>query len=90
MYYRVAIQRQAERLDRPRWQWKSSVNESSWQGNGLVGGDMSTLERRRIELELGPGGDQDLSYSFVLPPSMPQVLAWMRLLAGIQRGELQL
>jgi hypothetical protein len=50
---------------------------------------MSVLERRRLELELGPGGDHDVPHSFVLPPAMPQVLAWMRLLARIQRGELQ-
>jgi hypothetical protein len=51
---------------------------------------MSALESRRLELELGPGGDHDVPSSFVLPPSMRQVLAWMRLLARIQRGELQL
>ena len=50
---------------------------------------MSRLESRRLELELGPGGDQDVAYRFVLPPSMPQVFAWMRLLARVQRGELQ-
>jgi hypothetical protein len=50
---------------------------------------MSALESRRLALELGPGGDHDVLYSFVLPPSMPQVLAWMRLLARRQRGELQ-
>jgi hypothetical protein len=51
---------------------------------------MSALESRRLELELGPGGDHDVPSSFVLPPSMRQVLAWMRLLARIQRRELQL
>ncbi len=51
---------------------------------------MSALERRRLGLELGPGGDHDVPYSFVLHASMPQVFTWMRLLAGIQRGELQL
>ena len=66
-----------------------TVNESSREGNGLVGKGMSALESRRLELELGPGGDHDVPYRFVLPPSMPQVLAWMRLLARIQRGELQ-
>jgi hypothetical protein len=50
---------------------------------------MSALERRRLELELGPGGDHDVPYGFVLPPAMPQVLVWLRLLARIQRGELQ-
>jgi hypothetical protein len=180
MYYRVAIQRQADHLDRPpSWQWQSTVlsslqtlfqflrlygalrhdhlrvfSSSSRQGleeqlaqenqgllspsvtaahflqerlihssvvtrgmpereggacqqmasisvatqpavqirsrgiNDLVGRGKSALERRRLELELGPGGDHDVPYRFVLPPSMPQVLAWMRLLARIQRGEL--
>jgi hypothetical protein len=176
MYYRVAIQRQGDQLDRPPiWQWKSTAlsslqslfqvlrlygaipqaylrvfsspsredleeqlrHENSGFGSasvtaahflqqrmihlsgvtsacGAQGHDgiasiavstktrldesvraahgersMSSLESRRFELELGPGGDQDVAYSFVLPPSMPQVLAWMRLLARIQRGELQ-
>jgi hypothetical protein len=180
MYYRVAIQRQADHLDRPpSWQWQSTVlsslqtlfqflrlygalrhdhlrvfSSSSREGlqeqlvqenqglgspsvtaahflqerlihspavtrgtpereggacqqmasiavatqpavqirsrgiNDLVGSGMSALESRRLELELGPGGDHDVPYRFVLPPSMPQVLAWMRLLARIQRGEL--
>jgi hypothetical protein len=66
-----------------------SVNERSREGNGLVGRGMSALESRRLALELGPGGDHDVPYRFVLPPSMPQVLARMRLLARVQRGELQ-
>jgi hypothetical protein len=53
----------------------------------LDAGCMSSLEMRRLELELGPGGDHDLPYTFALPASMPQVLAWMRLLGRIQRGE---
>ena len=47
------------------------------------------LDTRREELEGGAGGDHDLPYSFALPAWMPQVLAWMRLLAKVQRGELQ-
>jgi hypothetical protein len=66
-----------------------SVNERSREGNGLVGRGMSALESRRLALELGPDGDHDVPYHFVPPPSMPQVLAWMRLLARVQRGELQ-
>ena len=65
-----------------------AVNESSRQVNNLVGRGMSSLERRWLELELGPGGDHDVPYSLVLPVSMPQVLAWMRLLARRERGEL--
>ncbi len=49
----------------------------------------SPLDKRREELERGAGGDHDLPYSFALPDWMPQVLAWMRLLAKVQRGELQ-
>jgi hypothetical protein len=48
---------------------------------------MSSLERERLEQELGPGGDHDVPYHFALPLSMPQVLAWTRLLARVQRGE---
>ena len=65
------------------------VYEISRGRNDLVGGGMSALERRRLELEPGPGGDHDVPYSFAMPPSMPQVHAWMRLLAKVQRGELQ-
>ncbi len=49
---------------------------------------MSVLDKKRLEFELGLGGDHDVPYSFALPAYMPQVLAWMRLLARVQRGEL--
>jgi hypothetical protein len=67
---------------------KPLVNESSRHVNDLVGKGMSALERRRLELELGPGGDHDLPYTFTLPISTPQVLAWMKLLVRVQHGEL--
>ncbi len=35
------------------------------------------------------GGDYDTPYTFALPVSMPQALAWARLLAKVQRGELE-
>ena len=66
-----------------------SVDERSREGNDLVGGGMSALESRRLALELGPGGDHDVLYRFVLPPSMPQVLAWTRLLAQVHCGAFQ-
>ena len=65
-----------------------SVSASSREGNGPGGMGMRTLESRRLELERGAGGDHDVPYRFVLPPSMPQVLVWMRLLASRERGEL--
>jgi hypothetical protein len=50
----------------------------------------SPLEKRRGELEGGAGGDHDMPYQFSLPASQRQALAWMRLQAKVQRGELQL
>jgi len=66
-----------------------AVTERGGEGSVLESRGMSALERRREELESGPGGDHDLPYSFSLPRSVPQVLAWMTLLARVQRGELR-
>jgi len=62
-------------------------DESGGAARALGERSMSSLERRRLEQELGPGGDHDVPYIFALPLSLPQVLAWMRLLGRIQRGE---
>jgi hypothetical protein len=63
--------------------------ENDRDGNGLlVGTGMCELEKRRLELERGPGGDHDVLYHVVLPSSASQVLAWMRLLVRNARGEL--
>ena len=50
----------------------------------------SSLDRRRLEYELGTGGDHEVPYRFALPLSLPQALAWMRLMGKVQRGELEL
>jgi hypothetical protein len=50
---------------------------------------MSPLEQRRGELERGAGGDHDCSYRFTLPGSMPQVLAWVKLLVRVRQADLQ-
>ena len=50
---------------------------------------MSPLDKRREELERGAGGDHDLPYRFTLPTSLPQVLAWVKLLARVQQGDFQ-
>ena len=65
-----------------------ALNESGKGGSTLERRGMSSLERRREELESGPGGDHDLRYRFSLPISLPQVLAWMSLLVRVQHGEL--
>ena len=60
-----------------------SVEQSLDKWNGSV------LERKRAEIESGVGGDHDQQYTFSLPLSMPQTLAWTRLLVKVQRGELE-
>jgi hypothetical protein len=64
-----------------------SVNKRGGEGSALASRGMSVLERRREERESGLGRDHDLPYCFSLPLSLPQVLAWMTLLAKVQRGE---
>jgi hypothetical protein len=67
-----------------------SPNESSWGVQTPDERGISALEKRRGELERAAGGDHDLPYSFTLPTSFPQVLAWVKLLAQVQNGALQL
>lgn len=67
----------------------NQLNESSKETSVLDEKSGSSLERRRLELELGTGADHDVTYSFALSTSMPQVLAWIRLLARVQRGGMQ-
>lgn len=66
-----------------------AVKENGTAGNDPVGKGGSFLEGRRLEHERGAGGDHDVPYHFVLPLSLPQVLAWMELMGRVQRGELQ-
>ena len=48
-----------------------------------------TPEIRRYAGALEAGTDHDSPYTFTLPHSLPQVLAWTRLLARVQRGEVE-
>jgi hypothetical protein len=50
---------------------------------------VSWIEVRRLEIELGAGGDHDQAYTWSLPPSGPQALAWKKLLARRDRGEVE-
>jgi len=49
----------------------------------------NAFETRRFAGECEPGTDHDMPYTFTLPSSLPQVIAWARLLASVQRGELE-
>ena len=64
-------------------------NEWNWEGSVLGSRSRSVLDRRRQELESGPGGDHDRPYNFGLPLSLPQVLAWMNLLVKVRSGEIE-
>jgi hypothetical protein len=55
----------------------------------LLSRGVNAFERQREERESGSGGDHDLPYHFSLPHAVPHVLAWMTLLARVQRGEVQ-
>jgi hypothetical protein len=50
----------------------------------------SWIEIRRLEVELGEGGDHDQPYDKNLTPSSSQTLAWTKLLVRRARGELSL
>jgi len=64
-----------------------SMNERCKGFSTLDRGGLSALERRRLELESGAGGDHDLAYWFTGPSSLPQAIAWMMLLVRAQDGE---
>ena len=69
----------------------SILREQAWDEQRLSAsfkGSRSFLEMRRLELELGAIGDHDTPYAFTFPTSMPQVLAWTKLLARVRSGEL--
>ncbi|HEX6552299.1 MAG TPA: hypothetical protein VF026_06025 [Ktedonobacteraceae bacterium] len=50
---------------------------------------MGWFEVRRLEIELGAGGDHDCPYTWSLPSWGPHVLAWTMLLARRERGEIE-
>jgi hypothetical protein len=64
----------------------SAVNEKRVSMNG---GPISVLDIRRLEVEPGIPGDHDMPYKFSLPVSMPQTLAWLKLMMRVQSGELE-
>jgi hypothetical protein len=66
-----------------------SLNGSNEEAHSLDERGMNTLERRRMELESGEGGDHDSPYIFTLPTLMPQALSWMKLLVRVQEGALE-
>jgi len=68
----------------------SSFHGSNTREGSLDERSTSVLERRRGELERGSVGDHDAPYTFVSPTTLPQALAWIRLLGKVQRREVTL
>lgn len=48
---------------------------------------ISTLDQKRLEIEMGAGGDHDTPYIFSLPTFMPQLLAWIQLQTRVHKQE---
>lgn len=48
---------------------------------------VSWIEVRRLEVELGTGGDHDQAYTWSLPPAASHVLSWTKLQVLRERGE---
>lgn len=67
----------------------TGVNESELREPQQDERNMNVLDRRRLVVERGAGGDHDVLYTFALPPRLPEALAWVRLLAKIQDGTIQ-
>jgi hypothetical protein len=61
-----------------------AVAETERFGAGLAGLDL--LHARRLELEIGPGGDHDVPYLFALPDSWPEAVAWIHLMTNTRAG----
>ena len=55
----------------------------------LTSRSINVSEIKRLEFELRSVGDHDEPYTFTLPTYTPQLLAWTKLLARVQSGELQ-
>jgi hypothetical protein len=65
----------------------SSLREDITTTGAPSSNGVSLLEKKRLEIEYGPGGDHDTPYRFTLPISVPQLLAWTRLQVRVQAGE---
>jgi hypothetical protein len=70
----------------------STVEEQDGHGKmrkTLSEGSLDMLDRRRLEIELGVPGDHDILYTFSLPTSPAQTIAWLNLLNREHHEELQ-
>ena len=69
---------------------EGQVTSSLTADQFLTGHRINTQEVTRLELELSTAGDHDTPYEFALPATLPQLLAWTRLMVKVRGGELTL
>ena len=76
-----------ERVPMPATHSFEIANHSTLESIGSsLANILASLKQEDSEWNIG--GDHDTPYTFSLPVSMPQALAWARLLAKVQNGEL--
>jgi hypothetical protein len=87
---RVFFSSSAEKMDEMLTrQNRGEISNSISARQFLSGKSINSLEVARLESELGLPGDCDTAYTFTPPTFMPQAVAWMKLLAKVQNGELE-
>jgi hypothetical protein len=78
---------QGKREQQERTTSVATITTASWYERGM--GAMNALDVKRLELEIGAGGDHDLPYTFAFPYALPEILAWVKLLVKVQQNEIQ-
>src|SRR5579872_2869820 len=69
---------QGKREQQERTTSVATITTASLYERGM--GAMNALDVKRLELEIGAGGDHDLPYTFAFPYALPEILAWVKLL----------
>ena len=69
----------------------SSIAAANYSTLEAIGSSLANMLSglKQEDSEWSIGGDHDTAYTFSLPVSTPQALAWARLLAKVQNGELE-
>ena len=88
-HIRVFFSTSVEEMDEMLTRENQGLVSTSVSADQLLRGQgMNSIDIMRLELELSPSGDHDAPYTFELPTSVRQTLAWTALLAKVQCGEL--
>jgi len=85
VFFSTSVEEMDEMLTREN---QGLVSTSVTADQLLSGPGMNAMDIMRLELELSQPGDHDAPYAFTLPTSVREALAWTKLLAKVQCGEL--